>query len=531
MSDQASFSLRGRNPDVLTCIANLSSDEGFTPPEFANRMLDTLAEAWAANNGGADLWADSSVLFLDPCTKSGVFLREIAGRLNKGLEAEIPDLQKRVDHILTRQVFGIGITKLTSLLARRSVYCSKHAKGRHSIATGFATDAGNIWFERMKHSWDEGRCRFCGASQKTFDREEGLETHAYAFIHTEDIKARLAKLFGGNMQFDVIIGNPPYQMTDAAGGGVDSSIYHLFVDQAKRLEPRYISMVIPSRWMAGGRGVGDFDGFRSRMLGDHGIRELVDWEVMSEAFPGVDFEGGVCYFLWDRTHSGPAKVRTIRGDSVIESNRMLDEFDVFVRDSQAVDILRKVLAHGEVSIADILTNTEPFKYESNFTGYQLKKRHGALPMYLISSGKRTIGFIGRDEITKNLHLIDTWKILVARGYDERGAKPAKVLGKPWIAPSPSVCTGSFMFFYVSSEDEAKSLQSYVATKFFRFLVSLRKITQNAFRSTYTWVPMQTWDRIWTDKALYKKYGLTQKQIDYIEAVIKPMDLGATGDNE
>jgi site-specific DNA-methyltransferase (adenine-specific) len=106
---------------VLTCIANLSNDEVFTPPEFANRMLDTLAEAWAANHGGANLWADKRVRFLDPCTKSGVFLREITSRLNQGLAQEIPDLQQRVDHILTKQVFGIGITQLTSLLARRSV--------------------------------------------------------------------------------------------------------------------------------------------------------------------------------------------------------------------------------------------------------------------------------------------------------------------------------------------------------------------------------------------------------------------------
>jgi hypothetical protein len=167
MSDQASFSLRGRNPDVLTCIANLSNDEVFTSPEFANRMLDTLAEAWAASQGGANLWTDSTVRFLDPFTKSGVFLREITSRLTKGLAAEIPDLQDRVNHILTRQVFGIGITRLTGYLARRSVYCSKHANGPHSIATGFTTEAGNIWFERTEHTWSEGKCKFCGASQKT----------------------------------------------------------------------------------------------------------------------------------------------------------------------------------------------------------------------------------------------------------------------------------------------------------------------------------------------------------------------------
>ena len=272
MSAQAGFSLRGRNPDVLTCIANLSNDEVFTPPEFANRMLDTLTEAWAANHEGNNLWADSSVRFLDPFTKSGVFLREITSRLTKGLADEILSLEDRVDHILTRQVFGIGITNLTGLLARRSVYCSKHADGEHSIAKSFTGDAGNIWFERTEHQWVDGKCTYCGASQKTMDRGEGLETHAYAFIHTNDIKTRVAALFGGNMQFDVIIGNPPYQMTGGAGGSSDSSIYHLFVQQAMKLDPRFLSMVIPSRWLAGGRGM---DEFRETMLGDGHIRRLV----------------------------------------------------------------------------------------------------------------------------------------------------------------------------------------------------------------------------------------------------------------
>src|SRR5439155_11376760 len=196
MSDQASFTLRGRNPDVLTCIANLSNDEVFTPPEFANRMLDTLAEAWTANNDGADIWADKTVKFLDPCTKSGVFLREITSRLTKGLEKEIPNLEKRVNHILTKQVFGIGITQITSLLGRRSVYCSKHATGKHSIATGFASDDGNIWFKRIKHTWAGDKCKYCGAGRSVFDRAEGLETHAYAFIHTNNIKPCLTEIFG-----------------------------------------------------------------------------------------------------------------------------------------------------------------------------------------------------------------------------------------------------------------------------------------------------------------------------------------------
>ena len=313
MTAQASFALRGRNPDVLTCIANLSNDEVFTPPEFANRMLDSLAHAWATQNGGADLWADSSVRFLDPCTKSGVFLREITSRLTRGLAAKIPDLQERVDHILTKQVFGIGITYLTSLLARRSVYCSKHGKGPHSIAKGFASDAGNIWFERMEHKWGNGRCVYCGASQASYDRGEGLETHAYAFIHTDDIKARIADLFGGDMQFDVIIGNPPYQL-GSDGGTRDVPIYQLFVEQAKMLQPRFLAMVIPSRWMASGLGLGEF---RQTMLGDRRIRELVDYPAANDVFPGVEVKAGICYFLWDAAHDGDCSVTTVRGGEVI----------------------------------------------------------------------------------------------------------------------------------------------------------------------------------------------------------------------
>src|SRR5262249_26578885 len=167
MSEQASFSLRGRNPDVLTCIANLSNDEVFTPPEFANRMLDTLGQAWAADHGGADLWADSRGTFLDPCTKSGVFLREITSRLTRGLAEEMPDLQQRVDHILTKQVFGIATTLLTSLLTRRSVYCSKYAQGPHSIATSFGDADGNIWFKRTEHTWVGSKCTYCGANRNT----------------------------------------------------------------------------------------------------------------------------------------------------------------------------------------------------------------------------------------------------------------------------------------------------------------------------------------------------------------------------
>ncbi len=526
MSTQASFALRGRNPDVLTCIANLSNDEVFTPPEFANRMLDTLAEAWAANNKGANIWADKTVKFLDPCTKSGVFLREITKRLTKGLEQEIPDLQKRVDHILTKQVFGIGITQITSLLARRSVYCSKHATGKHSIAKSFASDDGNIWFERIKHTWDGDKCQYCGAGKSVFDRAAGLETHAYAFIHSDNIKARLTEIFGGHMQFDVIIGNPPYQLA-SDGGTRDIPIYNKFVEQAKKLEPRYLLMVIPSRWMASGLGLSDF---RKAMLEDRHIRKLLDYERMDLVFPGVDFEGGICYFLWDRDNAGKCEFTTVTGEETIGPvSRDLNEHDILVRDSRGLSILKKVRDAAEPSIIDILSVDKEFGWTSNFDGFHEKQRKNDVAIIYHRKGKRFTGWIERKAIQKSPHLVDTWKVMVPQAYGERGARPAKVLGGSFIVPSPSVCTQTYLFFYVGSKKEAESLNSYVRTRFFRFLVSLRKITQHATRSTYTWVPQQKWNRTWTDADLYSKYGLTKKEQAHIESQIRPMYLDDTDD--
>lgn len=527
MTEKVSLHLTNRNPDVLTCIANLSSDEVFTTPELANRMLDQITEAWAADHDGASLWADPTVTFIDPFTKSGVFLREITSRLVQGLANAMPILEQRVDHILTRQVFGIGVTELTSLIARRSLYCSKFANGVHSIAPSFDDEAGNIWFERLDHTWAGGKCRFCGAPSVIFDRSDDLESHAYAFIHTDDIQVRLGELFGGNMKFDVVIGNPPYQMTGGAGGSSDSSIYQLFVEQAIRLEPRLLSMVIPSRWLVGGRGLGDF---RRQMLESKKVIKLVDFPVSKEVFPGVEVKGGVCYFLWSPDHNGMCEVTVVRGDSEATATRNLDEFDVFIRDPQAVAILRKVLAKNEKPITEILTADTPFGIATNFDGYHSKKLRGDIALHYVRGGKRGVGYVARSSISKNTHLIDKWKVLVPKAGSDGGQKiPDAVLGRPLVCSPPSAATQTFLAFFVESEGEAKSVESYYRTRFFRFLVSLRKITQDALRPMYQWVPEQPWDRQWSDAALFDKYGLTPEERKYVQSVIKPM-ADAPGDD-
>jgi site-specific DNA-methyltransferase (adenine-specific) len=540
MSEQVSFSLplRGRNPDVLTCIANLSNDEVFTPPEFANRMLDILAEAWAANNGGADLWADSSVKFLDPCTKSGVFLREITSRLNKGLATKIPNLQKRVDHILTRQVFGIAITKITSLLARRSVYCSKHANGEHSIAKGFANEAGNIWFERTEHKWVDEKCKYCGASQKTLDRGEGRETHAYAFIHTDDIKARISKLFGGNMQFDVIIGNPPYQLDDGGFGTSAAPIYHLFVQQAKSLEPRYLSMVIPSRWFAGGKGL---DEFRESMLTDNRLRSIDDYLSAADVFPGVGLKGGVSYFLRDRDNPGECQVSTHFKDwPVSTTTRPLLEAgaDVFIRFNEGLSILKKVAAvenaGGAKSLVlpankrfdQLVSSLRPFGLRTYFRG---KAKGSAGDVLVIQNGGK--GYAPRKSIKTGANLIDAWKIYVGRaapGTGNRDTYPHRIISTPFIGDPGSVSSETYLCIApFDSKSEAENALSYLRCRLTRFLILLHKPSQDTTRKVYTFVPTQGWTRPWTDADLYKKYGLAAREIAFIEGIVRPMEI--TGD--
>jgi site-specific DNA-methyltransferase (adenine-specific) len=515
-SHQVGFTLRGRNPDVLSCIANLSNDEVFTPPEFANRMLDTLAAAWAADHKGADIWADSSVRFLDPCTKSGVFLREITSRLTKGLADEIPDLEERVDHILTKQVFGIGITQLTSLLARRSVYCSKHAKGSHSIAKSFARNSGNIWFERVEHSWKDGKCAFCGASRKTLDRGEGLETHAYAFIHTDDIKSRIVEIFGGDMQFDVIIGNPPYQLDDGGFGTSAAPIYQLFVEQALTLDPHYAVFVTPSRWMAGGKGLDDY---RERMLGDRRLRNIVDFPKLYEAFPGVKIRGGISYFLWDREHNGPCEVQTMwdgqpTGPAV---KRHLDSYDVLVRRNEAVPILDKVRAKGESTLDSRVSTGKPFGLRTFFHGKDVPKGLKT-PVKLFGSQKVT--WVDRTDIGVNEAWIDDWKVLMTAVQGTSAAVETKFLSKPIIAEPGTACTETYLVAgHFDNEGEANNYAAYLRTRFARFLVSLRKSTQHATRDVYAFIPDLPLDQSWTDAMLYKRYGLTKDEIAFIESQV------------
>jgi len=518
MNEQASFTLRNRNPDVLTCIANLSNDEVFTPPELANQILDTLTEAWALSNNGENLWEDEKIKFLDPCTKSGVFLREITSRLTIGLEKKIPNLEKRVDHILSNQVYGIGITKLTSLLARRSVYCSKNADGEHSIAKNLKSKNGNIWYENLSHTWVGEKCKFCGASKKVWDRGNDFDSHAYAFIHTREIRSLIDKIFGVNMQFDVIVGNPPYQLS--TGESSDSPIYQLFVEQAIALDPRYLLMVTPSRWFTGGKGLDDY---RERMISDRRIRKIVDFPRSMETFPGVEIKGGVSYFLWTKDSEGDCEFATVLGGE-IQSKSIRDLRDgkgVVIRDNLASSIIDKVLnLHKGAFLSTRVSPQTPFGIYTNFTDWQTKKRDGDVQLF-----KRGLeeAWTDRKNILSRVEWIPKIKVIMSYAYNGGDALPHKIIGRPFVIQGNSAVTQTYMVAGVfDDQDEAENYVDYLKTRFVRFLIRQRKISQHNRPDTFAFVPDLPMTTKWTDESLYKRFGISIDEQEYISSIVKLM---------
>ncbi|MFC1780320.1 Eco57I restriction-modification methylase domain-containing protein [Patescibacteria group bacterium] len=497
------------NPDVLDALANLSSDEVFTPPKVVNTILDTLPKS---------LWNDKNATFLDPASKSGVFLREIAKRLNKGLENEIPDLQERLNHIYTKQLFGIAITELTSLLSRRSLYCSKYANGEYSVCTEFEIPQGNIVFNKTQHKWKNGKCEMCGASQQEYDRDKSLETHAYEFIHRTS--EQIFKFFNNKiMKFDVIIGNPPYQLNDGGGMGTSAKpLYQKFVEQSKKLNPRYLSMIIPARWYSGGKGLNNF---RNSMLSDLHLKKLVDFFDSGECFPGVDISGGICYFLWERDSTGDCEIKTVRnGDENILKRSLLEKnSDTFIRFNEAVSILRKVQLLNKDSFDNIVSPRRPFAIDSDAV---IKKNANSESIKIYAWPQN--GYINKSEIKRNKELLNSNKVMIAKAYGERGSFPYLVIAKPFIPVKPSCCTETYLVIGpFETEEEEINVSKYISTKFFRFLVLLKKNTQNAPKSVYSFVPMQDFSEEWTDEKLYKKYKLTQEEIEFIESMIRPMN--------
>ena len=502
------------NPDVLSCLANLSNDEVFTPPSVVNQMLDMLPE---------ELFRSSKTTFLDIGCKSGVFLREITKRLIAGLADEMPDLQNRVDHILHKQVFGIATTELTSLVSRRTLYCSKYPNCRYSTSR-FETVEGNIRFRNIPHTFVNGRCKWCGASEDQFGeaKRKGLETHAYEFIHTDHPK----EIF--KMKFDVIVGNPPYQLNV----GVEKEnyaipMYHRFVSQAKKLGPRFLTMIIPARWYAGGRGL---DGFRDEMLSDNRLRVIHDFPESEDCFPGVEIQAGVCYFLWKRDSPGECEVFTHMNDSVCEpmERPLLEKgCNTFIRYNRSVSILRKVQSRTERSFSEMVSPQTPFGLVTSYKGSPKRVNKSDIKMYISGNEKEFKGgcaFAPLSKVTKGAEMIPWHKVYIGEAYGGGMAFPHSILSKPFYGEPNTICNQSYLVLGPFAKQQVcENVISYIKTKFFRFMVLQKKNAQHAMRGVYQFVPMQDFSKPWTDAELYAKYKLTKDEIAFIESMIKPME--------
>jgi len=508
------------NPDVLSCLANLSNDEVFTTPEIVNKMLDTLPQ---------EIFENPDTTFLDPGCKTGVFLREIAKRLIDGLEKQIPNLKDRLEHIFKNQLYGIAVTELTSLLSRRSLYCSKWPNGEFSIVK-FDVPEGNVRFRRVNHTWKDGNCIHCGASEIQYSRSTELETHAYEFIHIKNIK----ELF--NMKFDVIIGNPPYQLSDGGGTGDSAKpIYQKFIQQAKKLNPRYITMIVPSRWMKGGKGL---DSFRKEMIEDTRIKYIYDFEDAKECFPGIHIDGGVNYFLWDNSHEGKCEYHYKAKDGTENSCLRYLKTDVsetVIRDYKQLSIIEKASSLKENKFSEIASSRNPYGYYSDLfnrpekypdTKLSFEENKEFLKIYGVKGkkggAKRVVGYVDPSSVEKLKEEVQKYKLYFSKAYMTTSTLPPEII----VGMPGTVCTETFIQIGTfETETEALNCLSYIKTKFFRALLFYNRHSLNISKESFALIPMQNFDEEWTDDKLYRKYNLSNEEIEYIEEMIKPWEQG------
>ena len=433
--------------------------EVYTQPREVNAMLDLVKEE--------SYRTDS--LFLEPACGNGNFLVEI---LKRKLS-----ISKIKEDILTslRSIYAIDILEDNIAESKKRLY--ELVKDNLTQEEAFFIMDQNV---------------VCGDSLELLNHSPYID-----------------------MKFDVIIGNPPYQLNDGGHGASAMPLYHKFVQQAKKINPKYITMIIPSRWFTGGRAL---DSFRQEMLSDKRIKDLIDYPNASNCFPGVDIKGGVCYFLWDNNYNGLCTVRTIENgkESILKRALLDDNLNCFVRYNEAIPIIQKVNQDLRDNFSELISSQKPFGFRTFFVGNS-EYKSGDVKIY----GNKKISYIAKNQVFQNVEWIEKHKLFIPKAIG------SGEISKDWVKPLKGypgdICTETYVVCGpFELESEMLNAYSYIQTKFFHFMLSIKKNTQDASKRVYEGIPMQDFSKPWTDAELYEKYGLTQEEINYIEAVIRPM---------
>lgn len=536
------------NFDLLETITNVGNDEVFTPRKTCDMILDSLPE---------EVWYNPDYKWLNPATKNGIFEREIAIRLDEGLKDIIPDVEKRRKHILQNMIYSIGQTRFTANVTRRTVYyCSQanrkcdgikaddgHYVNGYAIGNGswFEDEEGNIKTPNTHHTFIDGsnrlmplnvsddekkryKCKYCGiGATSSYNDANQRETYAYEFIHfsKDELLTHLQdRFFGGNrnMKFDIIIGNPPYQLNDGGGTGSSATpIYNMFVEQAITLKPKYLSMIIPSKWFSGGKGL---DNFRNNMLNDRHIKQIVDFENFRDVFPAVDLAGGACYFLRDENYNGDCDVINKNSDGETSLIRKLNEFEFFVRSNKSIEIVRKINKGINKHISDYISPRLPFGIPTTYN--PLEK---GIPCYFTQ--KIGLKYVDKKDIVDENNLIEKYKLLIPKAPiagQTDFTKPIMIYyDKNIIVAKPGeVCSESWLVAFTSNDkNEVLGFKKYLLTKTFRFLLLQTLVSQNTSRKNFCFIPaLDSYNEDINDEMLMDKWNLSVEEREYINKRIR-----------
>ncbi len=523
-----------RDYDILNMLNSISNFEVFTPFEITTKIVSLLPE---------DVFKHPEYKFLDPAVKSGIFLREIIYKLDNNLPKikykdkdsgktyNLANKKERIEHILRNMIYGIAISELTGYVTRRTIYGvmdanidkeleyldSKLLRGKSDIDNSDDLYFNDYYNCEMFNTKDrigyeaEGNI-FYPNNETTMETED---TH-YPFIKETKHKF-INKIKEGKMKFDVIIGNPPYQTMDGGHGASAKSLYHTFVENAKELKPKHLSMIIPARWYAGGKGLNDF---RASMISDPSIETIVDYSNSMECFDNVDIKGGICYFLWTKNYNGDCLFINKSRTEENAKQRKLDQFKPFIiRQNKSISILEKITIFNYPNLSEKISSRKPFGLPTNFKNYTNNK----IDTYSIY-GNKVVSYVEKKEVVKKHESLNKWKVIIPKASDGSGEYPISVLGKPIVIDKNSVCTETYLVAgFFETKKEAENFSLYLKQKLTRFLIGLIKNTQDMTKEKACFVPDLDMSKKWTDKELYKHFNLTSDEINYIESIIKPME--------